>query len=70
MLIVKAYVNEEPIGRIEVQRTSGDVGEDCTYRIRYPRGFNKTVIKHHYNDGWMQLVSKAIAVIAERGQNA
>jgi len=62
MLIIKVFVNLEQIDEVWIQRTAGQAGEVCEYRICKPAGYD-TVITHDYNRGYADLLYRAMDVL-------
>lgn len=63
MLIIKVLINTHQIDKIYIHRIEGDIGLPCKYRIVHPEGYESNIISHHYNDGWMSLLQKALNII-------
>jgi hypothetical protein len=67
MLIVRAFVNFEPIDELWIRR-DGELlnpNNEYTYVICRPEKYNGLEIIHKYSDGWMTLVRKAIEAMEE-----
>lgn len=68
MLVFDVSINRvKHIDEIYIQRIEGYPGEMCKYKIRKPKGFDDTVIEHHYDDGYFQLMVKAVNILNEKG---
>lgn len=70
MLIIKTYINERKIDEIHIQNVNAKLPKEdlYDYKIRWPKGFNKT-IEHKRKDGYKILLIKALNEIIEQEKN-
>ena len=65
MLIICAFVNETPIGRIQVQNVGLEADGRSVYLIREPRMKVDNIIRHDRTDGWKDLAIKVLQQLEE-----
>jgi hypothetical protein len=63
MLILDISVNENKIDTIGIKRIKSTRAGNNTYRIVKPKGYEKRLIKHHYDEGYFSLVRKVVEVL-------
>lgn len=64
MLVIDVSINRaELIDTILIHRIKDGKDGVNTYRIEAPKGFEKKLIKHRYDDGYMPLLKKALDII-------
>lgn len=67
MLIVKVYVNEKQIDELRIKNLGrADSKGHMLYTIRKPEGLDHILIHHRREDGWQELVTKALAAIKKQ----
>jgi hypothetical protein len=68
MLILKAFVNYDPIDEIWVQQVEKLDGDLCGYKIRKPE-MNLPLIYHRRSAGWRALTIKVLNVLEKEETN-
>jgi len=63
MLIVDISVNESIIDTIGIKRIKSTKAGYNTYKIVKPKGYEKRLIKHHYDEGHFSLIRKVVEVL-------
>jgi hypothetical protein len=67
MLVIDVSINrEELIDTILIHRIKDGKTGLHTYRIEKPKGFEKILILHQYEDGYMPLLKKALDIILKK----
>jgi len=79
MLILKVFVNQDPVEEIHIQNVGafdllfGGYCPSCpkrpelyVYKIRKPEGYDKEIIIHKRNNGHRVLISKAMELIKHK----
>jgi len=63
MLIIDISVNENLIDTIGIKRIKSTKSVYNTYKIVKPNGHNNRLIRHHYDEGYFELVRKVVEVL-------